>query len=230
MRYHGDVNRCCLLLACVVAHVVALAGLESPLTRTALEEAVSIGQTRSDAVLARFNTAYQVPVNRPPVDYLEVVTPFRRVVLAAETRASHGERMFGQADALAVLGSTPDRVDLIVELTFHPLNTYIGVPLYSVSLAPGRRPADPEAVRSEPIDPLELARIPRSGPRVRGAPLPYPYVTGPQPLTGSEPVVGGAVIATFDGRRLAVDGVYDAVIAEGMKEVARAPIAFGRLR
>lgn len=219
-----------VVLPLVLANVVVLGGFESPLTRAALEEAAEMGQTRIDAMRARFNLPYQVPVNHPPIDYIEVVTPFRRVALAAETRARHGQRVFGQADALAVLGSTPDRVDLIVELTFHPQNTYIGVPAYSVSLAPVEpRPADAAAGRAAFVEPLELARIPRSGPRVLGMPLPYPYVTGPQPITGSEPVVGGTLIAHFDGRRL-VAKTYDAVIAEGGKELARAPIALGRLR
>lgn len=219
-----------VVLPLVLANVVTLGGFESPLTRAALEEAVEIGQTRMDAMRARFNLPYQVPVNRPPIDYIEVVTPFRRVALAAETRARQGLRGFGQTDALAVLGTMPERIDLIVELTFHPLNTYIGVPAYSVSLAPVEpRPRDVETGRAAFVEPLELARISRSGPRVLGMPLPYPYVTGPQPIAGSEPVVGGTLIAQFDGRRLAA-GTYDAVIAEGGKELARAPIALGRLR
>ena len=44
------------------------------------------------------------------LDYVDVVTPFRRVVLAAEARLRAGERLFGQREALAVLDSAPEAV------------------------------------------------------------------------------------------------------------------------
>jgi hypothetical protein len=170
-------------------------------------------------------------VNRLPIDYIEIVTPFRRVALAAETRARLGERVLGQRDALTILGDVPERVDLVVELTFHPQNTYIGVPAYEVRLVPlePERTAPGTATRT-PIEPLALARVPRNGPRLQGTTLPYPYPTGPQVPAGSEPLLGGSLIAQFDGRRLSPDGTYLALITENGKEVARARIDFGPLR
>jgi hypothetical protein len=170
-------------------------------------------------------------VNRSPIDYIDIVTPFRRVALAAETRARLGERVFGQREALAILGDTPERVDLLVELTFHPQNTFIGVPPYEVRLVP----VDPEktgpgAGSRTPIEPLQLARVPRNGPRMQGATLPYPYPTGPQVPAGSQPLLGGSLIAQFDGRRLSPDGSYEALITENGKDVARARIDFRPLR
>src|SRR4029453_14034876 len=97
-----------------------------------LADAIELGQSRIDDVRSRFHAAYHIEVMQPPVDYIEVVTPFRRIALDAETHTRAGERLYGQREALATLGDNPARVDVIVELTFHPLNNFVGVPSYTV--------------------------------------------------------------------------------------------------
>src|SRR5688500_4233425 len=97
-------------------------------------EALDIGQSRIASVRTRFHRPYRLVVARASVDYIEVVTPYRRVALAAEARTRLGERALGQREARAVLGDTPEQIDLLVELTFHPQNTFIGVPAYEVRL------------------------------------------------------------------------------------------------
>jgi len=113
-------------------------------------------------------------------------------------------------------------LDVFVEFTFHPLNTYIGVPDYEVSLMMGGRTPALE------IPPRTIQRIPRYGRRLEGLPLPYP-VAPPVPR-GSEPMLGGTVLAKFDLKGLDPNGVYDVAVKEAGKEMARARIDFRALR
>ena len=79
---------------------------------------------------------------RPPLDSVDVVTPFRRVVIAAEIRALAGDRRFGQRDGLAVAARYPRQVSVHAEFTFHPQNTLVLVPRYAVALADRRAAPD----------------------------------------------------------------------------------------
>ena len=159
-------------------------------------------------------------VSRPPIDYIDIVTPFRRVVLAAETLARLGDRRFGQAEALKLLDATSLQLGVYVELTFHPLNTYVGVPDYRVKLM---------SSAGTVMEPLTSDRVPRFGPRLEGSPLPYP---GPSPtLAGrSLPMLGGTVVTMFDGSLGDPSGRYVATVSEVEKELARVNVDLGRLR
>lgn len=211
-----------LLLAVLIAAGSTLAAFEQKLDPGTLAEAIEIGQSRIADVRTRLHAAYHVDVSRPPVDYVEIVTPFRRVTLDAEARTRAGERLYGQREALAMLGEDPARVDIVAELTFHPLNTFIGVPDYTLSLVP--------IAGGEPLQARQISRIPRFGPRLSRMPLPYPYTVGPPAPKGSQPLLGGSIIATFDGNALDPRGTYWAVIGDSDKELARARVDFGRLR
>ena len=210
-----------LVLAALLTSTVAAGPFEQSLDPQVLAEAIAIGQSRIDDMRSRFQAPYHIKVMQPPVDYIEVVTPFRRIALDAEAHARAGQRLYGQREALATLGDDPSRVDLVVELTFHPLNNFIGVPEYAVNLVPAG---------GSPLEPRGISRIPRFGPRLSGTPLPYPYVTGPPAHQGSQPLLGGSVIATFDGAALDARGTYVVVIKESGKDVAKASVTFGRLR
>ncbi len=202
--------------------LVAARPLQLALDRRALEEAIAIGQSSIESERSRFHAPYRVFVARPPVDYLDIVTPFRRVVLAAETRARLGDRRFGQADALKVLESAPMMIGVHVELTFHPLNTYVGIPEYQVTLA---RPG------GEPVQPSTIERVARFGPRMEGNPLPFPFSGSPPSLPGrSLPMLGATVVAAFDAGRLAPGSIYDIAFSEARKEIARVKMDLGGLR
>ena len=197
------------------------AGYERSLDLRAIDEAIAIGQSRDEGVRERFHRLYRIAVGRPPFDYIDVVTPFRRVELAAEERARAGDRLFRQSDALAAVAEHGDTIKLFVEATFHPLNTYVGVPDYSVALT--------RSDSSERIEPRDRLQIPRLGPRVDGvASLPYPLP--PSVPSGGQPLAGGTVIATFDGQRLDPRAAYEAIIEETGKELARVRLDLGRLR
>ena len=209
-------------VAVLAAFTAAVTAFEPALDPRSLADAIDLGQSRIDDVRSRFHAAYHIEVMQPPVDYIEVVTPFRRIALDAEARTRAGERLYGQREALATLGDNPSRLDVVVELTFHPLNNYVGVPAFTVSLVPqGGRP----------IEPRTISRVPRFGPRVSGTPLPYPYVTSsaaaPQ---GSQPLLGGSIVAVFDGTALDARGTYVVVVRDSAKDVAKATADLARLR
>ncbi|HEU5258516.1 MAG TPA: hypothetical protein VFU28_21165 [Vicinamibacterales bacterium] len=210
-----------VVVAILAALTAAVSAFEPALDPRSLSEAIDLGQSRIDDVRSRFHAAYHIDVMQPPVDYIEVVTPFRRIALDADARTRAGERLYGQREALATLGDNPSRLDIVVELTFHPLNNYVGVPAFTVALmAPG----------GKAIEPRTIGRVPRFGPRLSGAPLPYPYVANSAAPQGSQPLLGGSIIATFDGAALDARGTYLTVIRDSGKDVANATVDLARLR
>ena len=186
----------------------------------AINDAIAIGQLRSEPDRTRFHAPYRLLVNRAPVDYIDVITPFRKIALAAEARAQIGDRAFGQRQAFEMLAAAPADLELHVELTFHPLNTFVGVPDYALSIV---------ETGGAPVRPRSVDRIPRHEPRVGGLPLLLPNPGG-VPARGGQPVLGGTIIGRFDLRPLKPAGVYDVVIEEGGKDLARARVDFSRLR
>jgi hypothetical protein len=195
---------------------------ESALTPRLLDEALSIGQSRIESVHDRFHQPYRLQVTRPPFDYVDVVTPFRKVVLLAEERTNLGIRGFTTREAVDALGAQAGVVEFRVEMTFHPQNVFIGVPGYDVeltSISLGGR-----------LKPAEVTRFPRFGPRIEGAPLPAPVGTPPN-LGGlvSSPLSGGTLVATFPVAAL-TDRVYDVVVSEMGEELARARANLAGLR
>ena len=205
--------------AMVVGVQFTLAGMDATLDLRGINEAVTLGQSRSDRDRARFHTPYRLDVNRAPVDYIELVTPFRRIVLAAESRAKTGDRLFGQRHALEILAAAPPTVEVVVELTFHPQHTFVGVPDYAIGLVERASPS---------IRPRETARIPRHGLRVEGSPLPDANTVA---LPGKDqPMVGGAIVARFDAQIFSRSGTYEIVIEDAGKELARARVDFAKLR
>ncbi len=224
MRYHAQVVHTALRTLCGVILVGgAVAGFERSLDPLLIDQARAIGQSRIDASRTRFHQPYRVVVTRPPIDYIDVVTPFRRIVQLAEERARTDSGRFGQRDALVAAGDRVNLLDVVVELTFHPFNVFIGVPEYDVALS--------AAVPSPLILPTQIGRIPRFGARVEGAPLPSStYVPLGAPGGGSEPILGGTIVAGFDAGRLNANGVYDVVVSEKGKELARARVNLANLR
>lgn len=209
------------VLAVIVCAATAAAATQFVLDPRAVNEAIALGQTRVARELARFHEPYRLSVQRPPVDFVDVITPFRAIVLTSEARARAGDRSFGQRQAFELLDAAPMELELRAEFSFHPLNTFVGVPPYEVALvdARGRR-----------LEPRTTESIPRYGARVEGSPPPLPVPGGLAGRTDSQPMLGGTVIARFDGRNLDAAAVYDVVVAEGGKELARVRADLGRLR
>ena len=180
-----------------------------------------MGQSRFDSERNRLHATYRLIVSRPPVDWIDVITPFYRVALAAEGRARLGDRSFGQREALAALNAAPNLVELLVELTFHPQNTFVGVPAYDVTIT---------TAQGTPIKPQYINRYPRFGPRTdaSGPALPNPNAA---PVLGTgQPMLGGTMVVQFAVSTLDANARYDIVIAERGKELVRAGLDFGKMR
>lgn len=209
------------VLSGVLSGTVSLSAIQPVLDRRAIEEAIVLGQSRFDAERTRFHNGYRLPVSRAPVDWIDVITPFHRVAIAAEAQARIGNRTFGQREAAVALNAAPNLIELLIELTFHPLNTYVGVPAYTVTMIRGQE---------KPVAAQFINRYPRFGPRAdTGAPaLPDPNAA---PVLGNgQPMLGGTLIVQFAVDALDMNGRYDIVIAETGKELVRTEVDFGRMR
>jgi hypothetical protein len=205
----------------IVCGVVSAAALQLTLDRRAIEEAIYIGQSRIESERARFHVPYRVRVTQPPIDWIDVITPFHRVELAAETNARRGGRQFGQREALDVLRDAPSQIDVVIEMTFHPLNTFVTMPSYQVEviLPGGRR-----------LDPRRVDRFPRFGPRPEstGPALPTPNAT--PAFGGGQPVVGGTMIAAIDGSTLDSNQRVEVIVLDGKTELARTALDLREMR
>jgi hypothetical protein len=221
LRTLAGVRRTALLpLVLIAAAAAAPLAAQRTLSLREVDAAVLLGQTRIAADRARFHAPYRISVNQPPVDYVDVVTPYRRVVLAADEQAQFGNRSFGQRQALELLKTADGQFDFVIELTFHPLNTFVTMPAYDVALVrSGSRSA-----------PATLDRQPRFGARVEGLPPAIPVPGGRIPTRGSQPMLGGTVIARFAGDGVDSTGAQVLVVSDQGKDVARITIDLGRLR
>jgi hypothetical protein len=211
--------------AVLLAWTAVVTALEYPLDARALQEALAIANSPIAATHQRFHADYRLPVNAAPVDFVSLVSPFRRLVLAAETDARLGRRMFGQREALAALEPDPQRFEVYAELTFHPHNTFLMVPEYTVEL-------EPLASRAVTLLPVDIDRLPRFGPRTEDPsyPFPYPYRASPNVPSASEPLLGGTLIARFDAAALDRKGLYEVVVKDGRKDLARVKVDLARIR
>jgi hypothetical protein len=160
-------------------------------------------------------------VNKAPIDFIEVVTPFRLVAIHAESHARIGDRSFNQRQAFELAANATAELEISVELTFHPQHTYVTVPQYEVALI------DRSGTR---VPPRTFTRVPRFGVRVEGDPLRIPVPGGVARSGVTEPMHGGSVTAQFDGRLLDANGTYDVVVEEARRELARVRVDLGKLR
>ena len=215
-----------ILAGCALGTVIR--AFEVTIDPRGIDEAIRIAFSRIETERVGFHRPYRIGVGVPPVDWIDVITPFRRVELEAETRAEAGARVFSQRDALTVLSSTGQQIDVIVEMTFHPQNTFVGVPAYPVTLEEA-----PEVPTTRPrtrVQPSGVEPVPRFLPRLGNTLLPFPYDGARRALRGTEPLLGGVIVNRFGIRALNAMGKYDVVVMDGGKEIARARLDFNALR
>jgi len=204
--------------ALLVLAATAAPGLEPQLDTRAIQDAVRIGVSGSDVERERLHAQYRIRAAEPPVDWIDVMTPFHRVVLAAE-QADNAGRRFGQREAIATLGDTADQLDALVELTFHPLNTFVAVPGYTVRLE------DRDGSR---IEPRRVDLVPRFSPRVEVDSPAYPAPG--RTLGEGQPVLGGTIVVVFGLEALDGTATYQLVVADGDTELTRVDLDLGSLR
>jgi hypothetical protein len=213
--------RCAAAICLIAVLSTSSNAVQMTLDDRAITEAISIGQSRVDRERVRFHQQYRLTVRRLPVDWIDVITPFHRIVLAAEAKARAGNRLFAQREALAALKEAPGQITLVLELTFHPLNNFIGVPDYEIALV---------GAKGERIQPDRVDRYPRSQPRVDTLTPELP-IPGAAPVFGrGEPVLGGTLVVPFTASKLNPVGRYTALITEKGTELARVAADLGGLR
>jgi hypothetical protein len=213
-------NRVTFVIGCVVCAVASAQAVQITLDRRAVEEAIFIGQSRIESDRTRFHAPYRVRVARPPIDWIDVITPFHRVELAAENNARRGGRIFSQQEAIAVMKDAIDQIDLLIEMSFHPLNTFVAVPLYEVQIfLPG----------GQQIEPKRIERFPRFGPRAESNTGPALPTATPQ-FGAGQPVVGGTMLVPIDGSSFDPNQRIEVVVLDGKMELARTTVDLGKMR
>ena len=75
------------LVLAIVVSAASTAAIQRDVDLTAVNDALTMGRSGA-AARTRFHEAYRVMGAAAPIDYLDVVTPFRRIVIAAAARLS----------------------------------------------------------------------------------------------------------------------------------------------
>lgn len=168
-----------------------------------VERALRIGRG-SEAERARFHAAYVERLNSPEIEQVEVLTEFRRIVLAQEEHIRRGDHMFSARQAVADVAPWHGKVTILVRVRFHPQNVLARVPAYDIALG---RDVKARAVR---LTPLYAVRGPNERPGT------------------ATPLIGGLVEADFDAAAVGSSTRLARVGLEG-KEVASTTFNFARL-
>lgn len=186
------------------------AGVTEVLTDRDISYALAIA-TGSDATRVAFHVPYVLAVSDPTIEHLEVITEFRRFVLAAEEQLKLGNWMVarGGFDAKGrtlkdVLRPVSGQVSIRARLRFHPQNSYKSLPPFDVLVG------EPTLLA------LNAIRT--------------PHVTTISIDGGSIDVIHGATIETFynaptiNSRTLPVRMIFEE------KEIARVSVNFSRVQ
>ena len=201
--------------------------VEANLSMQGVDDAIVFARmARRDARQA-FHDRYVRTVGET-VRRISLVSEYRRVVLLTEEHIRLGDRNYSVRQMTSDLKPWRGSLEVIVELAFHPQNTYVGVPLIDVLLVPLDDPAT--ACRSPPTPPTGFPRFglfwDRRRPTRRGGrSRRWPRSVTPR----AEPVTGGWVQARFEAEPLA-HGRFDVVVKEGAKTLGVAAFDFGALR
>ena len=185
---------------------VPVAAVTEVLTDRDIAHAYNIANA-SDATRTIFHAAYRIPTRDLTIEQFEVVTEFRRFVLAAEEAAKSGNWMMarGGMDAKGRslkdhLGPLAGQVSIRARVRFHPLNSYTTPPPMDLLLG------EPTLLA------LNAVRT--------------PHVTTGEP--GTRDVITGATIETYFNAPTIADRVLPVRLVFEGKELARANVDFSR--
>lgn len=214
----------------VLTAALALVGLAPAraitghLDREAIDDAIIFARQATRTERRAFHDGYQ-QLPGDAVRRISVVSEYRRVVLLVEEKMRNLDRDYGVTQMTRALTPWRGLVEVIVELTFHPQNNYIGVPLIDVLAVP--------LETSRPIVPEATDRRPRFGLFWAPPPMDAPWWPFPPPalpnVVGSEPLTGGWVHARFDVAPFAT-GRFEIVVKDGATTLATAAFDVGALK
>jgi hypothetical protein len=195
-----------LALAGVASISSVAAALTITLASSDVERALAVARA-SDAERARFHERYIVPVGRPDIERFEILTEFRRVVLAGESHHDDWLFLHSVSQARDAVREWHAVVSVTSRVRFHPQNALVEVPGYEITVAgPGGGAV---------LTPLLSARRPIYG--------------RASPDAGAATWLVGAVIeATFEAAAIGQATRPVRLLLDGTEQ-ARCLIDFGRL-
>jgi hypothetical protein len=131
------------LRAAAFASLAAAACLAAPagaraivldVTQDQAYRAIAIGRG-TQAERARFHASYVIASSDPTVERVELLTPFRRVVVETERRLDFGDHVFSARQAAEAIKQWRNTLTISVRIRFHPQNVYVTVPPYETIVA-----------------------------------------------------------------------------------------------
>lgn len=220
------------LLALAVAALLLVTGAAHPraidprLDQEGIESAIDFGRSATREGRRAFHDGYQAVLNGD-VRRISIVSEYRRIVLLMEEKLRLLDRNYGVRQMFEATRPWRGMLEVVVELQFHPQNTYLGVPPVEILLAPLDRP---DAV---PFVADATDRLPHFGRFWDPPPMDSPWWPYPAPglplIRGTEPLSGGWIEARFDARPLTT-GRHEVLVKDGVTTLARATFDFGTLR
>jgi hypothetical protein len=117
-----------------------LSAVTEQVTDRDISNALNLANGR-DAPRALFHAPYIVPLQDTTIEQLEVITEFRRFVLAAEEELKAGNWMLGRGgydqkgrSLKDILRPFAGQVSIRARLRFHPQNAYVSLPAFDIML------------------------------------------------------------------------------------------------
>jgi hypothetical protein len=187
-----------------------LAALTEVLTERDIAYALTIANG-SAPTRALFHAPYNVAIDDPTVEHHEVITEFRRFVLAAEKELESGNWMMGRGGydpkgrtLKDVLRPLDGQVSIRARLRFHPHNNYVTLPAFDVLLG------DPTLLAINAIR--------------------TPHITPSTGEPGTRDVIYGATIEVFYNAPTIGDRTLPVRLVSEGKEIARISVDFARVQ
>jgi hypothetical protein len=187
-----------------------LAALTEVLTERDIAYALTIANG-SAPTRALFHAPYSVAIDDPTVEHLEVITEFRRFVLAAEKELESGNWMMGRGGydpkgrtLKDLLRPLDGQVSIRARLRFHPHNNYVTLPAFDVLLG------NPTLLAINAIR--------------------TPHITPSTGEPGTRDVIYGATIEVFYNAPTIGDRVLPVRLVSEGKEIARISVDFSRVQ
>ncbi len=197
-----------VVAALVAAEPPVAAVIEQPTDRD-MANALNLA-TSSESIRAHFHAPYVVPFKDATVEQFDVITEFRRLVLAAEEQLQAGNWMLGRGGfdqkgrtLRDLLKPFAGQVSIRVRLRFHPHNSYVTLPAFDILLG------EPTLVAEQTTRTPHV--LPASG---DGKPRDFIY--------------GATIETSFDARAINDRTLPVRIVSEG-KELARTTIDFSRV-
>jgi len=187
------------MLAVIAFGTVSSAAIDLDITPDEVDRAIAIGRRGEPGFHADYVRTIDATVDTITVERVEIVTPYRRIVLHAEARRRVGDVVVGRADVEPLLREWRNRVSVVTTARIHPQNLLASVPPIEAKVH------DPILGRA--IEPLDVVRKPITR------------------IGTNRPLLGSTIETIFDAGLLAsVNGTI--AVTLGGKELARTAMDF----